>query len=333
MGKPKKPDEFELISRYFAPLAAGEPGAMGLTDDAAVLTPEPGPGLVVTTDTLVEGVHFPAGEDPGSVAARILGVNLSDLAAMAAEPWAYTLSVALPANWDEPWVKDFADGLGAQQAEYGIVLVGGDTVATPGPLSLTLTALGRIADGGPLTRSGAEPGDDIYVSGTVGDAALGLKELNDGIAGLEPAHAEHLVDRYRRPRPRVRLGRRLAGLARAAIDVSDGLVADLGHVAEASGCAATVEASKVPLSEAAAAAIILDPALRDLALTGGDDYELLFAAPSSAAAAVRDLAATHDVPLTAIGRIGLGDGDGARVRVVDADGLEVSLAGGGYRHF
>lgn len=333
MGKPKKPDEFELISRYFAPLAAAERGALGLEDDAAVLAPGPAAGFVVTTDTLVEGVHFPPGEDPDTVAARILGVNLSDLAAMGAEPWAYTLSVALPPDWDEPWIKGFAAGLEAEQAEYGIVLIGGDTVSTPGPLSLTLTALGRNADGGPLTRSGAEPGDEVYVSGTIGDAALGLKVLTDGIAGLESAHADDLVARYRRPRPRVELGRRLVGLAHAAIDVSDGLVADLGHVSDASGCAATIAAPKVPLSDAARAAVALDPALRDLALTGGDDYELLFAAPPSGAAAVRNLAAALDLALTAIGRIEAGGEDGARVRVVDAEGRELSLADEGYRHF
>ena len=184
MKDQNKPGEFDLISRYFAPLAAAEPGALGLLDDAAVLEPEPGQRLVVTTDSLVAGIHFPADEDPRHVAARVLGVNLSDLAAMGARPWAYTLSVAWPKDWDTGWVEGFAEELGRQQERYGLHLVGGDTVSTPGPLTLCLTAFGTVAENAELRRSSARPNDDIYVSGTIGDAALGLKVLQDGLEGL-----------------------------------------------------------------------------------------------------------------------------------------------------
>ena len=335
MGKSKKPDEFELISRFFAPLAT-DPGALGLTDDAAVLTPEKGRNVVVTTDSLIAGVHFPADGDPGLASARLVRVNLSDLAAMGAKPWACTLSLALPEDWDTPWIEGFAEGLRRELETFAIGLVGGDTVVTPGPLALTLTALGTVAEGAELRRSGAKPGDDIYVSGAIGDSALGLRVLKDGIAGLGPDHAEALLARYHRPEPRVKLGGRLAGLAHGVIDISDGLVADLGHVAKASGCGATVEAARVPLSDAVRAAVQLDPALRDLAMTGGDDYELLFTAAPKDAGRVKDLARDLDLPLTAIGRIGGegdGNGEGRGVRVLGADGGEIIFKQLGYRHF
>ena len=336
MKEPKKLGEFDLISRYFAPLAAAEPGALGLLDDAAVLEPEPGQRLVVTTDSLVAGIHFPAGESPEHVASRLLGVNLSDLAAMGARPWAYTLSVAWPKDWDPGWVEGFAEELGREQERYGLHLVGGDTVSTPGPLTLCLTAFGTVAEDAELRRSSARPDDDIYVSGTIGDAALGLKILQDGIEGLSPDHAEALLDRYHRPRPRLELGRRLHGLAHGVIDLSDGLVADLGHVARASECLATIDASRVPLSDAGRAAIALEPGLLKLAVTGGDDYELLFTAPSSAAGDLETLSRELDLPLSAIGKIGPKEEGGkapVTVTVVDGDGNEWVVEDGGYHHF
>lgn len=333
MAKSGKPDEFEMISRYFAPLAASDPGALGLADDAALLTPEPGRRLVITTDSLVAGVHFPVEEDPALVAAKLIGVNLSDLAAMGATPWAYTLSVAWPKDLDAGWVELFAAGLAREQETYGIHLVGGDTVATPGPLTLCLTALGSAEEGRELRRSGAQAGDDVYVSGTIGDAALGLKVLKGSLGGLPKTHSEALLARYRRPLARVRLGQGLAGLAHGCIDISDGLVADLGHVVRASGCDATIDADRVPFSDAARAAIAIEPALMETAITGGDDYELLFTAPPSAAVAIGELAAELDLPLTAIGRIAPREGEDGKVGVVDGKGRELSLKTGGYRHF
>ncbi|MDA1089395.1 MAG: thiamine-phosphate kinase [Proteobacteria bacterium] len=334
MGNDKKPDEFEIIARYFAPLAAGEPGALGLLDDAALLNPPPGRQLVVTTDSLSAGVHFPADEAASDIAARLIGVNLSDLAAMGAEPWAYTLSLALPEDWQHEFIEPFAEELGRQQKHHSIHLVGGDTVATKGPLTLTLTAIGTVADGQALRRNGAQSGDDVYVSGSIGDAALGLKVLKGELTGLPASLAEHLLARYHRPQPRVRLGARLFGIASAAIDISDGLVADLGHIARASGGGALLYVDRVPYSAAALAAIALDPALVEAAIIGGDDYELLFTAPASLAGRIEDLSLEIDLALTRIGSINNGNVDNAEpVRVADGNGGELSIKTGGYRHF
>ncbi len=246
MGTAERPDEFELIARYFAPLAKGEAGALGLIDDAALLTPEPGKRLIVTTDTLSAGVHFPADSSPADTAARLLGVNLSDLAAMGAAPWVYTLALCLPEDWQVSYVEAFAAELERQQETHAIHLVGGDTVVGKGPLTLTLTAFGTVDEGREMKRSGAGDGDQVFVSGTIGDGALGLKVLQGEIDGLAAVHGEALLARYRRPQPRVQLGQHLSGLASAAIDVSDGLVADLGHVAKASAQDAVIEAGRVP---------------------------------------------------------------------------------------
>jgi len=338
MGNAQRPDEFELIARFFAPLAEDEAGALGLVDDAALLSPEAGKRLIVTTDTLSAGVHFPEDEDPKDTAARLVGVNLSDLAAMGARPWVYTLSLCLPEDWQTPYLEEFAAELGRQQEAYGIRLVGGDTVAGKGPLTLTLTAIGTVGEGKELRRGGAQAGDQVYISGTLGDGTLGLRVMKGEIDGLEDKHAEALLARYRRPQPRVRLGLRLAGLASAAIDVSDGLVADLGHVARASGLGAVVEAGRVPFSDAARAAFALfnksgDPDLVKAALTGGDDYELLFTAPASAAGDIEDLSKELGLALTRIGHM-VASRDGADpVRVIDDDGKDMTFEEAGYRHF
>ena len=333
MGKGRamgKADEFEIIARYFAPLAVGEPGAFALKDDAAVLGLEPGQRLVITTDTIVESVHFPSDDAPAAIAAKALRVNLSDLAAMGARPRAYTLSLSLPEDWDEGWIAQFALALAAEQAAFDLPLIGGDTVATPGPLSVTVTAFGTVAAGSELRRSDARAGDAVYVSGTIGDAALGLKVVNGDLPDLAPDHARALEDRYNRPRPRVSLGPRLVDLANAAIDISDGLVADLGHVCAASGMTATIVAPRVPLSEAARAAVDADPGLMGAVLTGGDDYELLFTCAPDDTPAVAALSRELDLPLSAIGQVAEGDGG---VRVIDADGRDMVLGDTGYRHF
>ena len=333
MGNVKRPDEFELIARFFAPLAEGESGALGLQDDAALLRPEEGKRLIVTTDTLSAGVHFPAEEAPGDIAAKLLGVNLSDLAAMGARPWVYTLSLSLPEDWQPSFLEEFARELGRQQEAYGLHLVGGDTVAGKGPLTLTLTVIGTVDEGGELRRGGAQAGDHVYLSGTLGDGALGLRVMQGEIDGLAGKHAEELLARYRRPRPRVQLGLRLAGLASAAIDVSDGLVADLGHLAKASAHDAIIEAGRVPFSDAARAAFALNPDLMKVALTGGDDYELLFTAPSTAADDIEGLSKERDLALTRIGQMGADGEDAGDVRVIGDDGREMTFAEAGYRHF
>ena len=331
MSKAKTSGEFELIERFFAPLAAAEPGAFGLADDAAVIGVDPGHSLVVTTDTLIAGVHFRPEDDPADIAAKTLRVNLSDLAAMGARPVAYTLSAAFPAGHgvDEAWLRSFADALGEDQARFGVTLVGGDTVATPGPLTLTVTAMGQAREGAVLRRSTAKPGDTVYVSGTIGDGALGLLAVAGGLADLDADMREALGRRYHRPTPRVELGCRLAGLVHGALDVSDGLIADMGHICMESRVGAIIEAARVPLSPAGRAAIAADPALLAVALTGGDDYELLFTAPPATAGDLARLSVDLNVPVSAIGRIDAGAG----VRIVDENGGDVTLGAHGYRHF
>ena len=318
--------EFGRIARFFAPLAAGAPGALGLTDDAALVDCPPGERLVVTVDAMVEGVHFLSTDPPDLVARKLIRVNLSDLAAMAAWPVGYFLTTALPTSRGDEWLAGFAAGLAQDQAEFGITLLGGDSVSTPGPVSLTLTALGRVAVGAEVRRSGARAGDLVFVSGTIGDGALGLDAARGQLDGLlDVADVAFLADRYRLPRPRVVLGPLLSGLAGAMMDVSDGLVGDLGHICQVSGVAGVIEAGRVPLSPAAA----LLPDRMATVLTGGDDYELLFTASPEREAAVMAAAAAAGVPVTAIGRIEAGQG----VRVLDGAGSEIPLDGVGWRHF
>jgi thiamine-monophosphate kinase len=320
--------EFERIRRWFAPLAGS--GGLGLLDDAALLDCPAGRRLVVTADAIVAGVHFLAGDPPDLVAKKLLRVNLSDLAAMGARPLHYLLTTALPVSLGAAWVAEFARGLGEDQQLYGVSLLGGDSVSTPGPAALSLTAIGEIAAGAEIRRSGAQIGDTLWVSGTIGDAYLGLKVLHGGApAGLAPSHAQALAVRYRLPQPRTRLGPSLVGIAHAMIDVSDGFVADLGHICETSGCAATVVLPRLPFSPSALE-VLAKGWEHPLALaTGGDDYELLFTAPAEAEPRIAELAAVLGLPITAIGRIEAGAG----VRLVDAAGREVAVETPGYRHF
>jgi len=316
------PAEFGLIARHFAPLAGK--GALGLGDDAALLDPPPGRTLVLAADAMVAGVHFLPDDPPETLGRKLLRVNLSDLAAMGAVPLAYLMTTAFPRSVTQDWIAAFAGGLALDQAEFGIELLGGDTVATDGPATFSLTILGHVAPGAALRRVGARPGDEAWVSGSIGDGALGLLALT----GRLPADP-HLASRYRLPQPRVTLGLRLAGLARAAMDVSDGLVQDLGHLARAAGCGAVIEAAAVPLSAPARAALTADPALLSRILTGGDDYELVFAADPADSARVRAAAAEAGVAVTRIGVFEAGQG----VRVRGPDGHDVTLPTSGWSHF
>ncbi len=317
---PKLPGEFELIERYFAPLARGFPGAYGLRDDAAVIAPAPGHELVAKTDAIVAGIHFFADDPPQLIARKGLRVNLADLAAKGAIPRAYMVDLMLPRTLDEAWVAAFARGLAEDQDEYAVHLIGGDTDSTPGPVTIAVMAFGEVPAGRMIRRAGARAGDTIYVSGTIGDAALGLEALRGALPGLDARVAGFLAGRYRLPQPRVALGARLAGLASAAIDVSDGLVADLGHLCEASRLAAVVESSRVPLSPAAQAVLAARPDLIGTVLTGGDDYEILFTAPAQA----------PGVPGTPIGRMETAP---AGVTVLDRQGQRLALARAGWSHF
>jgi len=247
---------------------------------------------------------------------------------MGATPMVYTLNVALPEAVDDGWLKAFAEGLAADQRAFDISLAGGDSVSTSGPVTLTVTAIGSVEAGKALRRSGAQAGDLVYVSGTIGDGALGLKILRGELAGLSGEHADELIGRYRLPRPRVGLGARLAGVASAVIDISDGLAADLTHILDASGAGAEIEAASAPLSEPAAKALAGDSGLIETILTGGDDYELLFTVAPGYAGRIAALASDLALPLTPIGRITAGGG----LRVMGVDGEAMSLARRGWEH-
>ncbi|GGC57744.1 thiamine-monophosphate kinase [Siccirubricoccus deserti] len=319
------PGEFALIARHFRRLAG--PAALDLKDDAAVLDPPPGRQLVLAADAMVAGVHFLAEDPPETIGRKLLRVNLSDLAAMGATPLGYLMTTALPPGTSDAWLGRFVDGLAADQAAFGLSVLGGDTVSIPGPMTLSLTILGSVAPGAALRRQGARPGDALWVSGTLGDGALGLRVLQGKLPGDA---AGHLARRYRLPEPRLALGSALAGVARATMDVSDGLVQDLGHLCRAGGCGAVLKADSVPLSPAARALVEADPALLPLLLTGGDDYELLFAAPATAEAEILARAAAAGVAVTLIGGFVAGPPE---VQVRGPDGAPMTLPAGGWSHF
>jgi thiamine-monophosphate kinase len=319
--------EFGRIRRFFAPLAG--PGGLDLKDDAALLDCAPGKQLVVTVDAIVAGVHYLPDDPPDLVARKLLRVNLSDLAAMGARPRHYLLTTALPAALDDDWVARFAEGLAQDQRHYGIDLIGGDSVATQGPAVLSLTAIGEVAAGAEIRRSGARPGDRVWVSGTIGDAFLGLAALRGGYPELAAEERTVTIGRFQLPEPRVELGPRLAGIAHAMLDVSDGLVADLGHICEASQVGACVALADLPLSPAARQIAAGTPDLPLRLATAGDDYELLFTAPPEASETILRLSTELRLPLTAIGEIE----PGAAVGLVDAAGKVVPVAAAGYRHF
>ncbi len=313
------PAEFALIARHFRPLAG--PAGLGLTDDVALLAPPPGRELVLTVDAMVAGVHFLADDPPDLIGRKLLRVNLSDLAAKGAVPLGYLMTIAAPRDTPDEFFAAFAAGLAVDQAAFGIALLGGDTVSTPGPRTLSLTALGHVAPGAMPRRAGARAGDEVWVTGTIGDGALGLRVAQGRLA--DPSG--YLLDRYQLPRPR--LGIALGGVASATMDVSDGLIQDLGHICGASGVAAEVDAAAVPLSEPARQA---GPAWLPTCLTGGDDYELLIAASPDREAALRAACAAASVPVTRIGRFHSGP-PGVIVR--GADGEALSLGQGGWSHF
>jgi thiamine-monophosphate kinase len=313
------PAEFSLIARHFAPLA--DEAGLGLLDDAAVLTPPAGRQLVLTADAMVAGVHFPPDDPADLIARKLLRVNLSDIAAMGATPSGYLLTLSMPQGTPDEWLAAFASGLSADQAAFGVHLLGGDTTSTPGPVTLTVTMLGHVAPGQAWRRSGARAGDGLWVTGTIGDGVLGLAAIRGEIADPDGS----LAGRYRLPLPRLGLG--LHGVVSAAMDVSDGLVQDAGHMARASGVALCIETELVPLSVAGRAA---GPGFVASGVAGGDDYELLLAVPPDRDAALLAAMAQAGVAVTRIGRFSAGE---AGVTGLSADGTEVALGGGGWSHF
>ena len=313
------PAEFALIARHFRPLAG--PGALDLQDDAAVLAPLPGRELVLTVDAMVAGVHFLADDPPDLVGRKLLRVNLSDLAAKGATPIGYLMTVSTPQGTPDAWFAGFSAGLAQDQREYRVTLLGGDTTSTPGPISLSLTAIGHVAPGQAVHRSGATDGDGIWVTGTIGDGALGLAVARGRLA--DPTG--HLLSRYRLPQPR--MGLAIAGVASAGMDVSDGLVQDLGHICRASGVGAEINAGTVPLSDAARHA---GPEWLTTCLTGGDDYELLLAVPPPREAALRQAGQAAGIAVT---RIGIFRAGPPEVVVQGDDGRPMSFGRTGWSHF
>ncbi|MBK5920050.1 thiamine-phosphate kinase [Rhodothalassium salexigens] len=317
-------DEFALIAELFAPLT--DRCGAHLLDDAAVVPSSARHDRVYTTDTMIAGTHFLADQPADEVAAKLARVNLSDLAAMGAEPEGYLLALALPRSVDTDWLRGFAAGLAADQDRFGWRLWGGDTTSGAERAVLTLTAIGRVPRGQAVRRGGARAGDHVYVSGWIGDGLLGLDALRgDRAATTGPAA------RYRRPEPRLALGQALRGVASACADVSDGLVADAGHIATASGVGLDLDAAAVPLSPAGRASVVGDPDRLRALLTGGDDYELVFTASPDAADAIARAAADAETPVTRIGRAHPGR-RGPAVRVTDAQGHTLVIDRAGYTH-
>jgi thiamine-monophosphate kinase len=318
--------EDELIARYFAPIA-GEAG-LGLKDDVARLTPPPGRDLILTADALVAGVHFFADDPPELIAAKSLRVNLSDLASKGAEPIGFLLTLAMPSATAPEWLEAFARGLGEDGRAYRCPLIGGDTVHTPGPLTLSITALGAVAPGAMPARAGARVGDVIYVSGTIGDAALGLAARLGRAPALSESHRAHLVGRYLKPEPRLGLAPALAH-ANGAMDVSDGLVGDLAKMLRVSGVGGALDLREVPFSPAARAYLAAEPRAIEIAATGGDDYEILATVPEGNAAAFEAAATAAQIPVRAVGRVAGAQG----LSVIGLDGAPARFDRASYSHF
>ena len=328
-GDGKRRDEFELIAELFAPLTEGAPGALNLSDDAAFLNVSSGCELVITTDTLIAGVHFFENDPPDTVARKALRVNLSDLAAKGARPIGFTHALALNPSIDDSYLEHYAAGLTADVNEFKVPLLGGDTTTGPGPLTITITALGEVEIGKRLLRSGAGQGDGLYVTGTIGDAALGLAFQNAALQA-EGIDTNALIQRYRLPTPRLREGQALLNIATACLDISDGLVADVSHLCKVSGISAVIERELIPLSLQARAAIKQDPYQWERVLAGGDDYELAFTVPTARVPELMHYAQKLQCQFTRIG-VMTESNAGSDVTVL-ADGAALALSRRGYLH-
>ncbi len=320
--------EHSRIARYFAPLAAGEPGSFALTDDAALLTPPTGAQLIITTDSVIEGIHVLPAATPEQFAQKLMRRNLSDLAAMGATPWCYTLNLHTPRGLADDWFAAFAATLAAEQKKFGLTLVGGDSTsgAHGAPIHTTLTCFGLVGTA-PLRRSGAQAGDDLYVSGSIGDAALGLKLVLSNDESRMMNH-DFLTTRYHAPTPRLALGAALGGIATAALDISDGLIADITQLCRASNVGARVTRDAIPRSPELQQQLRADEKIWDCILGGGDDYELCFTAPRSARGAIAALAHKLSLPLTRIGEITAE----TSVTLVDETGAPIAITSTGWEH-
>jgi thiamine-monophosphate kinase len=330
--------ESALIEKLFAPLAASNPGALGLRDDAALIAPSPGEEHVITTDTVTAGVHFLSNGNPGearSIACKALGTNVSDLAAKGATPRAYLLALGLPDTLSTDWLEQFAAGLADRQDRWGLSLIGGDTTRTPGPLTITVTAIGSVPAGRMVRRDTARVGDLVFVTGTVGDAGLGLRLAREDTGTAHwPARignpaCEWLIERYRRPEPRLALGPALLRHAAAALDISDGLMLDMNRLCAASSVGARIELPKLPLSAAARALLQAGEIGLPQLATAGDDYEILCTVPADVAGLFQADAGAAGVAVTCIGKI---LEFAAGLTSVDAAGVPVNTGRGGWDH-
>ncbi|WP_052699486.1 thiamine-phosphate kinase [Hyphomicrobium sp. 99] len=323
-------NETDLIQTYLAPLAAGAPGAFGLRDDAALISPEPGTDIVVSSDPIIAGVHFFPSDAVEDVAWKALAVNASDIAAKGAAPLAYILTLALPEAPTRDWMARFSEGLHKAQESFGCHLVGGDTDRTPGPLSIGITMMGSVPTGKFVRRQGARSGDHVFVTGTVGDSALGLAVCQDPAAFdkvLSDEERAFVVNRYLRPRPRVALAQALRDHALAALDISDGLLKDLARLAGPSGI--SLRLSSIPTSSAVSAALAHDPDIARLILAGGDDYEILAAVPPGSVAGFRQGAEKAGIAIAQIGVLEAG----RPLEILDSNGTSIDVRRFGYDHF
>lgn len=314
--------EFDLISKYFAPLAG--PEGLGLVDDAALVSPSSGLDLVVTKDLLLENVHFRTADPAASVGHKALAVNVSDCIAKGAEPRHYWLGLALPKGLDENWVQGFCAGLRQAQDAFGCTLAGGDTTRSLSGIVVSVTLMGDLPAGAMVKRSGAKVGDELYVTGNLGDAALGLWWLQEGREG--PAT---LVKRYQQPNPRTGFSSHLRRFATASADVSDGLIADAGHIAEASDVGIVIHKDALPVSTEAQALIAAHPELESAIWSGGDDYEVVFTAPPAMAPEIKRAAEDLGISISRIGEVVSGE----NVQLLDLNGENVHIASRGYVHF
>lgn len=322
-------DEFEFIASYLAPLAG--PGGLGLKDDAALFKPEVGKDLVITKDTMVEGVHFPHGHYGKRTAEKLLRVNLSDLAAKGAMPIGYLLSIVWPHGVDQNVFKDFASGLAAIQKTYRFKLLGGDTTSTRGPMVVTATLIGEVPEGKMVKRGGAQLGDDVWVSGTIGDAHLGVRQVLGKLIDPKPksANVKKFEDAYFRPEPRLFFGQALRDYANACVDISDGLIADSGHISKASKKKLEINLLDVPMSKAVQEWAGQDLDRLKTLVTAGDDYELVFTATSENAENILAEADKVNLQLTKIGTVS----KGSSIHVRDKNGKTIEFEHTGHKHF
>ncbi len=320
--------EDRLIARFFKPLAT-HPGALGLSDDAAFLKPPPGCDLVLKTDAIVGGVHFFPDDAAPAVASKALRVNLSDLAAKGARPLGFLLSLALPREIGEEWLEGFAQGLRGDAILFGCPLFGGDTDHTPGPITISIAMIGSVPEGTMVRRAGANPGDRVFVSGTIGDAALGVMVRKSGKWKLSERQRQHLVSRYLLPQPRNALAEAVRTHASAAMDISDGLVGDFAKLCRASGVAADIDIARIPLSEAAKTVIAADSGALESVLTGGDDYEIVCTVPAAKAGSFHTAAKAAGVAVSELGEVKAGEG----TRFLTAEGHPLTFKRPSFTHF